>query len=158
MERQTVPEPSPVPEVDPQKSFAGEVTVYVRSSAPDVARERQRRTLERIEQLANAGAVNSVEIVQWRNKVSEHVDGPKRDALEWYDEFVEAVGEQSLEPFFEARSGVGRLDRVIVLPVICIAARRDTDLVGVYPRWNDGVHESIEDALDRLTDGTIENA
>lgn len=145
------------PDVDLEAPFDGEVTVYLRSSAPDVARERQRATLDRIEQLRAAGALEDVEIVRWQGKVSEPADGPGSETIVCYEEFVEAVGSQSLEPFFKQRPGVGRLDRVVVLPVICIAARRDGELVGVYPRWNDGVHESIEDALDALAEGEIEN-
>lgn len=146
-----------LPDVDPDGTFDGDVTLYLRSSAPDVARERQHATIERVERLEAAGAFESVEIVSWQNRVSDPADGPGSEAVARYDEFVEAVGARSLEPFFEERPGVGRLERVVVLPVICIAARREGELVGVYPRWNDGTHESIEDALDALAEGDVEN-
>lgn len=157
MERGADLDGPPAPDVDPEEVFDGEVTIYLRSSAPDVARQRQHATLERIEGLKRAGAFESVETVRWQNKVSEPTDGPGSEAIARYEEFADAVGVQSLAPFFEERPGVGRLDRVVVLPVICIAARRDGDLVGVYPRWNEGAHESVEDALDALAEGDVEN-
>lgn len=148
---------SSVPEIDPTQAYDGDVTLYLRSSAPDAARRWQRATVRRIEALHDAGAFATVEIVRWPNKVSEPADGPDSTPTARYDEFVEAVGKESLAPFFQERPGVGRLDRVIVLPVICITARRDETLLGVYPRWNDGTHESVEDGLDALASGSVRN-
>ena len=151
------PDIPPVPEVDSEEAFDGDVTLYLRSSAPDVARDRQRAALERMKGLRAADAIETLETVQWPNKVSEPADGPDSETVACYDEFADTVGERSLEPFFEQRPGVGRLERVIVLPVICIAARREGELVGVYPRWNDGTHESVEDGIRSLAAGDVRN-
>ena len=75
------PDIPPVPEVDSEEAFDGDVTLYLRSSAPDVARDRQRAALERMKGLRAADAIETLETVQWPNKVSEPADGPDSETV-----------------------------------------------------------------------------
>ncbi|MES3518246.1 MAG: hypothetical protein PPP58_11330 [Natronomonas sp.] len=140
-----------------EESFEGTITVYLRSSTPDVARDRQQATVARLSELVSAGVIDGFETVHWQNKIRDPAGGPTPEPIERYDEFAERVGPEALQPFFEERPGIGRIDRVVVLPVICLVARLDGELIGLYPHWNGGTHESIEDGLGALESGSIQN-
>ena len=88
-------------------------------------------------------------------------------ALSLYEELSAAAdaADARLEPFFERREVVNGLlsagpasEQVVVFPVVSLTVRRDGDLTGLYPCWQDGTHYSVEDALDALADGSaVEN-
>lgn len=148
----------PIVKVEDRAEIHGDVTVYLRSSAPDVARDRQRAVLELIECLEGANVLEDVPIVRWPDRVHTPSDPDSEAAVACYDEFVDAVGSGALEPFFEERPATGSTQRVIVFPVICIAIRDRGELTGLYPHWSDGVHHSIERCLDALSAGApVEN-
>jgi hypothetical protein len=139
------------------------VTLHLRSSAPAAATRRQRTVLDRLEALADDGVVPELHVERWGSKVTVAADSDDEDsAVALYDEF-EAAAERAdarLEPFFETREAVGGLlsagpptDRIIVFPVVCLTVRRDGDLTGLFPCWQDGEHHSVEDGLDALTAG-----
>jgi hypothetical protein len=87
-------------------------------------------------------------------RASAPADGPTPPPVELYEEFLEALGDDGhLDPFFEDRPGIGRASRVVVLPVITLALRRDGELTGLYPCWKDGHHYSIEQGLEALERG-----
>ena len=146
---------APIVKIEERAPLDGELTVYLRSSAPDVARERQRAVLDLVDCLESAAVVDDVPVVRWPKRVRApaNSDPAAAAAVACYDEFVERVGVRALEPFFEERPATGRVDRVIVFPVICIAVRDEGELTGLYPHWNDGVHHSIEDCLAALSAG-----
>lgn len=132
----------------------GSVTAYLRTGVTSVVRERQARVRETVEQVDAAGIVEEVDVVGW----PERVRGPPdttvaADAFRLYDEFIDAVEADPLVPFFEARTGAGGADRVVDLPAISVAYRVDGDLAGLYPRWRDGEHHSIEDCMRALCTG-----
>ncbi|CCQ36242.1 uncharacterized protein Nmlp_2059 [Natronomonas moolapensis 8.8.11] len=135
--------------------FDGEVTLYLRTGVSDVVRDRQRTVLARLDQLAAEGAIESVRTVQWAAKARVPADGPTPEAAARYDEFADAVGAGALRPFFKERPGVGRLERVVVLPAVCLAVRNDEEVLGVCPRYDDGNHESVEDGVAALADGRV---
>jgi len=145
------PTASPEAATDP---FGGEVVLYFRAGVPDVARDRQRAVLARLDQLTAEGAVGSVRTAQWAAKARVPADGPAPEAAARYDEFADAVGAGSLRPFFKERPGVGRLERVVVLPAVCLAVRDEGELLDVYPRYEDGAHRSVEDGIAALADGS----
>lgn len=133
--------------------LAGEPTVYLRESAPEYVRDRQRAVLDVVETLEATDVTGEVPVVGWPKRVRDPSDGRGSTALAAYDEFVEAVGRRSLEPFFEEKQGAGRTDRVVVMPVVCIAFREEGTLKGLYPHWSEGTHHSVENCLDALTAG-----
>ena len=134
--------------------FDGEVTLYLRTGVPDVARDRQRAVLARLDQLVAEGTIGSIRTMQWNGKARVPADGPPPEAAACYDEFVEAVGTGALQPFFRERPGIGRLERVIVPPALCLAVRDGDELLDVYPRYDGGAHRSVEDGIAALAEGS----
>lgn len=147
-------EPYNTPTLQTDEPLPVEATAYFRASAPAVARTRQETARARLGALTDAGVLPDVEIGQWPNKASVPADGPTPPPVELYEEFLGVLGDDGhLDPFFEDRPGVGRASRVVVLPVITLALRRDGELTGLYPCWKDGHHYSIEQGLDALENG-----
>ena len=137
------------------------VTLHLRSSAPAAATRRQRNILQRLRSLASDGVVPDLRVERWSSRVTVSADGDDgdRDPVALYEEFETAAerADARLEPFFETREAVGGLlsagpptDRVIVFPVVALTVRRDGEVTGLFPCWNDGTHHSVEDALDAL--------
>lgn len=124
------------------------VTLYLRSGAPTVARRRQAAVRERVAELADAGL--DVTVREWGKRATVPGTETDREAVDCYDEFVAAVGDARLEPFFEARRGAGGTTRVVVLPVLCLAVRRAGEVTGLYPCWRDGEHHGVMDGMAAL--------
>ena len=124
------------------------VTVYRREAVSSTERERQRIVVEEMGRLEEAGVLESVTVADWSDvRVGDR-----------YDEFVDAVGTEALEPFFEERPATGTDDRVVDLPAICIVHRDGGTPSALYPHWSDGTHHSIEDCTRALCAGDdIEN-
>lgn len=154
-------EPRPLPTVTAETPLSASVTLYLRVGAPTAARDRQTDARARVEALVDAGLLPDLTVEEWPSKAVVPNDGPADPAVEIYDEFAEAAAARPglhLDPFFEDRSGVGRTDRVVVLPVVCIAVRRQEELTGLYPCWNEGNHDAVEDGLAALESGDdVEN-
>lgn len=133
------------------------VTLYVRNPIPDAASGRVASVLDGFKRLDDAGVIENLRITECDESVA--VPGEDADAAAVaYDEFVEAVGWESLEPFFKTQPGADGADRVVTFPPLCVAIRDADELTGLYPRWNDGTHESIEDCLNALATGDcVEN-
>jgi len=147
-------EADPVVKVADRRTFEGTVSVYLRGGVTAVVADRQTRVRDTGEQVAAAGVVDTVEVVEWPERVRDPPESAvAADALGLYDEFIDAVDAEPLVPFFETRSGAGSADRVVDLPAISVAYRVDGELAGLYPRWRDGHHDSIEDCLRALCTG-----
>jgi hypothetical protein len=150
-----------LPPVTAETPLDASVTLYLRAGAPTAARDRQADARARVEALVDAGVLPALDVSEWPSKAVVPSDGPADAAVETYDEFRKAVATRPgvhLDPFFEDRPGVGRSNRIVVLPVVCIAVRRDDELTGLYPCWNEGSHESVEDGLAALESGEdVEN-
>jgi hypothetical protein len=147
-------EPYKTPDLRTDEALDATATAYFRASAPAVARARQETAKARLSALAEAGVLPGLMVEHWPDKASVPADGPEPEPVERYDEFVGALGDAGhLDPFFEDRPGVGRSSRVVVLPVVALALRRDGELTGLYPCWIDGHHYSIEQGLAALEKG-----
>lgn len=137
-----------------RERLEGTVTAYLRTGVSSVVRDRQARVRETVERLEGSGVVTEVEVTGWPERARTPPDTDvEAGAVALYDEFVESVGAESLNPFFEERTGTGGDDRVLDLPAICVVYREDGELAGLYPRWSDGDHHSIEDGLRALCTG-----
>lgn len=124
--------------------LAADVTVYLRESVSGAERERQQVVRAEMERLENAGVLDGVTFASW----SEVRAGDR------FDEFVEAVGAEALEPFFEEKAG----GKAIEVPAVCIALREDGDLTGLYPRRRDGAEQTVGDCVRALCAGDrVEN-
>ncbi|WP_136717497.1 HTH domain-containing protein [Halorientalis salina] len=141
------------------------VTAHLRASPTGAAARRQQAVLERLRAFEAEGTVPDLRIERVGSRVNVPAaedDVADADAVALYEE-LEAVADSAglqLEPFFESRKAVGGLlsagpptQRIIVFPVVSLTIRRDGDLVGLYPCWSDGVHESVESCLDALASG-----
>lgn len=145
------------------------VTVHLRSSPSTAVARRQRSVVDRLDDLEDAAQVPAPTVERWGSRVPvPATDGnAEAAAVTLYEELSAAAEEAGarLEPFFEQREVVNGLlsagpasERVVVFPVVSLTVRRDGDLTGLYPCWQDGTHHSVEDALDALADGdTAEN-
>ena len=134
--------------VSGRTELVADVTVYLRETVSGAERERRQVVRAEMERLENAGVLGGVTFASW---------GEVR-AGDRFDELVEAVGTEALEPFFEERPATGAGDRVVDLPAICISHRKEGALRALYPRWSDGTHHSIEDCTRALCAGDdIEN-
>jgi hypothetical protein len=143
--------PGVTPAAEPLDA-AVSVTLYLRSSASPPAKRRQAAICERFDALASAGVVPTATVRGWDRRVGA-LDLDGTSALDRYDEFAAAVGDRGhLDPFFcESSTGFG--DRSVVVPVLCLAVRRDDTVTGLYPCWSDGTHWSIEDGLRAIETG-----
>lgn len=127
-----------------REDFDGDVTVYVNESVTGDARTRQRSVIDEFDRLQAAGVLDDVTVVAWQDA----------DVVAYYEEFVDAVGEPALEPFFD-RQGDGD---AFELPDVCFAVREDGDLTGLYPRTRNGSEQTVEDGLRALCSGErVEN-
>lgn len=155
------PQTRPLPPITTEVSFDASVTLYLRASAPTAVRESQANARARIEALAEAGILLDSTVSEWPAKAIVPNDGSADPAIGLYDEFVEAVTTRpgvELEPFFEDWTDLGWAERMVVLPVICLAVRRGDELTGLYPCWIEGRHHAVEDGLTALEVGTaVEN-
>ena len=116
-----------------------DVTVYVDVNATGEPARRQKRVAEEFRRLESAGVVWSASVLSWQDV----------DAGALYDKFRDAVGEESLAPFFEELAGGNALD----VPKVCVAVRDGDELTGVYPRTKDGAEQGVEDCLRALASG-----
>lgn len=147
------PEESPIIKVADRTEIVGEITVYLREAPPEYVRERQQVVLDTFEKLEATAVLSDVTVVRWPKHVRVPTDRTDTNAGDTYQEFVDAVGNESLEPFFKQKPASGRNQNVLVLPTICIALRIDGELSGLYPHWDDGTHHSIEDCQQALSVG-----
>lgn len=132
----------------------GTLSAYLRTGVSTVERERQARVRDTVKQVEAGGIAPATDVVDCPERARDPSGTDvEADAVALFDEFVEAVGPEPLRPFFEIRPGVGAAERVVDLPAICVAYRIDGDLAGLYPRWREGDHESIEDCLRALCSG-----
>jgi hypothetical protein len=136
--------------VTDRADLTGEITVYVREDSPAYVQRRQRNVREVFDTLTAAGVLDPVSVVEW----PERVVLPNDDIVaEVYERFVEAVGRNSLEPFFERKAATGSDEYVVALPPVCIALRDDDAVRGLYPCWQNGTHHSIENCITALSRG-----
>lgn len=139
------------------------VTVHLRSSPVSAAARRQKTVLDRVRELEAEGAVPELRVERWGARVSVPAeDAHPDDAAALFTEFEAAAEDAGLRltPFFETRESVGGLlssgpatERIIIFPVVSLTIRDDDGLAGLYPCWNDGIHQSVEDCLGALADG-----
>jgi hypothetical protein len=146
----------PVGEVSPSLPDSVSVTLWLRGSAPSVARERQDRIAARIEAFDEAGVETTIR--EWPKRVSDPSTDHQRAAVEAFDRYRAVAGVQGVElqPFFECRTNPDGT-RTVSFPVACLALERDGDLTGLYPCYVGGDHAAIEAGLDAIEAGGAEN-
>ncbi|QLD88885.1 hypothetical protein HWV07_07515 [Natronomonas salina] len=116
-----------------------EVTVFLDANASGAAADRQDDVTAEFERLEAAGVIDAPSVVTWQDA----------DVGARFNEFRDAVGGGSLDPFFEELADGNALD----VPHVCIALRSDGSLTGLYPRTADGDEQTVEDCLRALRTG-----
>ncbi|WP_178918257.1 HTH domain-containing protein [Natronomonas gomsonensis] len=141
-----------------REAFDGDVTVYVAESLSSESHERFRAVRDGFDRLEAAEVVDGVSVVTWPTEVDAPTDGPENEVVATYDEFVESVGTDALEPFFEAETGADDHERTVTMPDICITVRDEGELTGLYPKRDGSATQSVEDCLAALAMGDrVEN-
>lgn len=128
------------------------VTLWVRSDAPPVARERARRVRDRL-----AGRPVTTVTEYWPSRIALDANGPLAATFERFEAWADRAG-VSLEPAFRHTTFdcaiTGDCDERLVTPVCCLSVERDGRVTAVYPHREGervvGVEEGLERVLERL--------
>jgi len=125
--------------------------LYTRSVAPCGINDVQRRTIERLERLAEDGVLDSVEYEVWGRGISaEHSE---TDIQRAYDEFVEWADANgyTLAPAFQHRETSTLVSEdsrtVISFPLLCLGIYVDDEVEAVFPCSTDDRTFTLEDGL-----------
>jgi len=141
-----------------REAFDGDVTIYVAESLSSESHERFRAVRDGFDRLEAAEVIDGVTVVTWPTEIDAPTDGHENEVVATYDEFVESVGTDALEPFFEAETGDDDHERVVSMPDICITVRDEGELTGLYPKRDGSTTQSVEDCLAALAMGDrVEN-
>lgn len=130
------------------------VELFVRSSVPSVARERQAAAIERLYALDDS--IDAVGVRSWEKRIPIDAHGDRRETHHVYETLLDWACEHGVElrPFFETRecysSITGESHTALVLPVMCLAVYEDDRLHGVYPHADADRTYAVGDALDAL--------
>lgn len=131
--------------------------LFVRSSVPAAARERQTATVERLRALDASEEVETVAVRSWEKRIpigeDRHED---RETHRTYAAFAEWAREHGAElrPFFDTRechsSITGESYTALVLPVMCLAVYESDRLRAVFPHTSEDRSYAVGDALDAI--------
>ena len=143
-----------------RRPAACDVSLYLRASPTAVGKRRQERIEERLSGLVDEGALGSLSVERWPDKLRV---GPDEDPTlaARYEELVAAADEAGarLAPFFEDRGGIEGFiqnyadTRVLTFPVIAVVVEHENEVVGLYPCRREGTHHRVEEAVETLTGG-----
>jgi hypothetical protein len=127
----------------------------VRSSLPAPAKKRQRETRGQLEELEDAGRIDSFEVHAWPKRID--LVGDDQEAHEVYRECMTwAKGEDvDLEPYFDTRECYswedGRQYTALVLPVTCLLVYDDDGTLDLVAPHSDGDQRlTVSDFIDDL--------
>lgn len=134
--------------------------LFVRSSTPTAARERQSVAVERLRALADGDdRIEDVAVRSWAKRIP--VDGRDREATHAvYAAFSTWAREHDVElsPFFETREChstiTGCSHTALVLPVLCLAVYEGDRLSAVFPHIDGTRAVAVGDALDAFETDT----
>ena len=135
------------------------VRLYTRSAAPRDIAELHRRTVDRLDRLAEDGRVESVEFEVWGDLIP--TDGDRTGSRRAYDALVDWAEESgySLAPGFERRETgtIASEDTrsVISVPLLCLVIYDADGIEAVFPCSDGERTYTVEDGLvglERRTD------
>jgi hypothetical protein len=135
------------------------VDLYIRADAPSP--KRRDTIIERLEQLEQHNQISEFTIHPWPSAMSldlvKHIDGEGiLDVVHSFETWAAQHGLR-LRPPFDVRTSHSTItdetDKLLVLPVMCVAAYTDGVLVGVWPCSDGESVCTVEDALDTIATG-----
>jgi hypothetical protein len=122
----------------------------------------QRRTLDRVRDLAEGGVFDEAELEATWEGVETVADDTREGALETYAEFREwaAANDLSLEPAFDRRQryveGTTEIDEAVIFPTVALALHVDDTLRAVLPCTDEFAHFTVHEALEGFERGDID--
>ncbi|WP_276271835.1 HTH domain-containing protein [Haloarcula litorea] len=127
------------------------LAVYVRTPVAEATASRQSALISRAESLHRRGLADGVSVDFW-HRLETGMDPAAAERLAAMERWAESRG-CSLAPAFDRRdrhSAYVGDDTVVTLPVVCLVAEADGDIVGVYPHVGPCGSCSVADGLDRI--------
>lgn len=130
--------------------------LYVRSLLPRGACESQEAIVDRLQELADEGAVDAVDVTVWGRGIATSTAAATevgRELQQRVEQFTGWAGERglTLRPRFERRSVSSRLTDesydAIYFPAMAVAAFRNDDLAFVAPSADGTTVYTVEDVL-----------
>lgn len=135
------------------------VDLYVRADAP--VPERRDEVVDRLQYLSTHDRIADFEVIPWPRAVSlgladriadDGIPGTVRSFERWASRHG-----LRLRPQFDVRQSrstiTGETDDLLVLPVLCLAARDEDGLAWIVPVHDGASTVTVEDALDALAAG-----
>lgn len=138
-----------------------QLSLYVRSLAPEGTGFEQRAVIENLERLEDQNVIDAYELEVWGERLA--VDGPVAETAagsslhDRLDQFRTWSGQEgvSIDRFFTVREIeseiTGRSQRVISLPVMALAEYEDGELRHFTPNESDGTVETVRERLATLS-------
>ncbi|WP_152041141.1 HTH domain-containing protein [Salinigranum salinum] len=137
------------------------VDLYVRADAPIV--DRRTVVIERLERLERRERIDEYSVQLWPRAISldlmRRVDeSPIVDAVREFETWAEQC-DRYLSPCFDVSTTHSMItdesDRLLVLPVLCVAVFSDGSLVDVAPSSDGDSVRTVEDLLADVAAGTV---
>jgi len=142
-------------------STAVHLELYSRTHCPKPIAARLDDRRSALERLADQRSW-TVGVTRWPTKIELTDDGQTSSVAEHVHEVFDRWATEtgvSLDPAFERRDCYswtsGDPCEALVLPVACLAIRRNGDLEGVYPHRDDEEVRTITDGIDALRAGEV---
>jgi hypothetical protein len=131
--------------------------LFMRSSAPAAARERQTAVLERLRALEDTDGIEAVAVRTWEKRIPVGENArEERETHQAYTAFEDWARGRGVEirPFFDRRECystiTGESYTALVLPVLCLAVSEGDRLSAVFPHATAERTYAVGDALDAL--------
>ena len=139
-----------------------EVTVFVRSLSPPLGvRQRQEQILGQLQDLQESDVIDSYQVNLWGGGVclcdvcsGTSVAESMLDSVEQFEKWAAEQGDVTL-PFERKRvesTVIGRTDRDLVVPSVCLSVTTGAELEGVFPCTVAGESISVTDFVELLSE------
>lgn len=135
------------------------VDLYVRADAPIVG--RRDAVIDRLKRLERTDRIVEFRIHPWPHAISltlvkEIEAGGIKEVVRSFETWADQH-DHHITPSFDVRAShsaiTGESDERLALPLMCLAAYTDGDLVGVVPASDGESVRTVEDALDAIEAG-----
>ena len=134
-----------------------QLELFVRSSAPVGARERQTAMIERLRALDDIDSIGATAVRTWEKRIPIGEDRfGESETHRAYAAFTEWARGRDIElrPFFDTREChsaiIGGSHTALVLPVMCLAVHEGDRLRSVFPHTRGDLTHTVGDALAAL--------
>lgn len=138
-----------------------ELDLYLRSSMS--AHEQYQSIVERLKGLVEKGVIAGFDTYDWADEIMVRANESRHercnfaiDKFREFEDWAERTG-MDIRPCFDIReyesSFTNETRKVVVLPVMCVAAYLEDELEAVYPCFDGDEYCTVRDYLDALEVG-----